>query len=73
MVGRICNIVTDKGFFFIRVEESGKKAVDYFAHRSALRGIGFDELKENMSMEFVVDPLPQRGPRAEEVRPVVEV
>lgn len=73
MVGRIVNIVTEKGYFFIRVEADGEKPVDYFAHRSALRGIGFDELRQDMPMEFVVDPLAQRGPRAEEVRPVVEL
>lgn len=73
MVGRICEIVDTKGFFFIRVEEDGKKPVDYFAHRSALRGLRFEELQRDMPVEFTPDPLAQRGPRAEEVRLVPEI
>jgi cold shock CspA family protein len=73
MVGRICDIVEAKGFFFIRVETNGKKSTDYFAHRSALRGLRFEDLRENMPVEFVEDPHAQRGPRAEEVRLVPEL
>lgn len=74
MVGRICDIVEAKGFFFIRVEQEGRKPVDYFAHRSALRGgVRFEELTIGLPVEFVEDPHPQRGPRAEEVRLVPEI
>lgn len=73
MVGRICNIVDTKGFFFIRVEQDGAKPIDYFAHRSSLRGIRFEDLRQDMPVEFVPDPLAQRGPRAEEVRLVPEI
>jgi len=74
VVGRICDIVEAKGFFFIRVEQDGKKPIDYFAHRSALRGgVRFEELAVDLPVEFVEDPHSQRGPRAEEVRLVPEI
>lgn len=77
MVGRICDIVEAKGFFFIRVQlmqpENGKAFRDYFAHRSALRGTSFEQIRKDMPVEFVEDPHAQRGPRAEEVRLVPEL
>jgi cold shock CspA family protein len=78
VVGRICDIVESKGFFFIRTdanpaENNGKNFKDYFAHRSALRGTSFESLRIDMPVEFVEDPHSLRGPRAEEVRIVPEL
>ena len=78
MIGRICQIVEEKGFFFVRVDvdpadNNGKPTRDYFAHRSALRGTRFEDLRKDMPVEFVEDPHAQRGPRAEEVRVVPEL
>ena len=67
MIGRVTNnIVVEKGYFFIRVVVD-QTATDYFAHRSALRGLRIDEVHEGELLQFM--PVgSERGPRAEEVR-----
>jgi cold shock CspA family protein len=70
-VGRIKNIHPQRGFFFVRVE-SNRESVDYFAHRSALRGgLRFDRLEENQLVSMEEDPHSEKGPRADTVRPHV--
>jgi cold shock CspA family protein len=69
IVGRVKGINVGRGFFFIRVE-SDRSSVDYFAHRSALRGgLRLDRLEENQLVDFVEDEHAERGPRADTVRP----
>jgi len=53
----------DRGYGFITTED-GK---DIFFHRTALRGLRFDSLKEGQSVEFEVETGP-KGPRAVDVR-----
>jgi len=53
----------DRGYGFIATED-GK---DIFFHRTALRGLRFDSLKEGQSVEFEVETGP-KGPRAADVR-----
>jgi CspA family cold shock protein len=52
-----------KGFGFIEVED-GK---DVFFHRSALKGLEFDSLREGQSLEFEVKE-ESRGPRTVDIR-----
>ena len=63
MRGKIQTIRADKGFGFIK-DEKGK---EYFFHRSAVRGEGFENLREGDSVEFDIGDAP-KGPRAENVR-----
>ncbi len=63
MTGKIRTIQADKGFGFIK-DEKGK---EYFFHRSAVRGEGFEGLREGDSVEFDIGEAPE-GPRAENVR-----
>jgi len=53
----------DPGYGFISTED-GK---DIFFHRTALRDLGFDSLREGQSLEFEVEEQ-ARGPRAVNVR-----
>jgi len=61
--GRITRLMRDRGYGFITTED-GK---DIFFHRTALRGLRFDSLKEGQSVEFEVETGP-KGPRAVDVR-----
>ena len=61
--GIIKRLMRDRGYGFIATED-GK---DIFFHRTALRGLRFDSLKEGQSVEFEVETGP-KGPRAAEVR-----
>jgi len=61
--GRIKRLMRDRGYGFIATED-GK---DIFFHRTALRGLRFDSLKEGQSVEFEVETGP-KGPRAVDVR-----
>lgn len=47
-IGRVANIISDRGFGFIRSEE-GKT---YFFHLSALRGLDFAQLREKQIVQF---------------------
>lgn len=61
--GRICNIVVDKGFFFIKGEDNQQ----YFAHRTALlqaTWIYYIDVEDDVQF----DPTDtDKGPRAENV------
>jgi CspA family cold shock protein len=61
--GTITRLIRDRGYGFITTED-GK---DIFFHRTALRGLRFDSLREGQSVEFEVETGP-KGPRAVEVR-----
>ena len=61
--GTIRRLMRERGYGFITTED-GK---DIFFHRTALRGLRFDSLKEGQSVEFEVETGP-KGPRAVEVR-----
>jgi len=56
---------TDRGFGFITTG-SGK---ELFFHMSAVEGTTFDELSEGQRVSFT-EGQGQRGPRAEQVRPI---
>lgn len=62
--GTIRRLLKDRGYGFITTED-GK---DIFFHRTALRGLRFDSLKEGQSLEFEVEK-GSKGPRAVNVRP----
>jgi len=61
--GTIRRLMRDRGYGFITTED-GK---DIFFHRTALRGLRFDSLKEGQSVEFEVETGP-KGPRTADVR-----
>jgi CspA family cold shock protein len=61
--GTIARLLIDKGFGFIR-DESG---VEYFFHRSSVRGAVFELLREGQRVDFSTEDSP-KGPRAAEVR-----
>ncbi|MFF4583279.1 cold-shock protein [Streptomyces sp. NPDC001389] len=56
----------EKGFGFIAVDGGGP---DVFVHYSAIQSSGYRSLDENQRVEFEVTQ-GQRGPQAEEVRPL---
>lgn len=57
--------LTDKGFGFI---ETGS-GPDLFFHMSALQGVTFEQLREGQRVSYE-EGRGQKGPRAENVRPV---
>ena len=56
----------EKGFGFIAQDDGGP---DVFVHFSAIQGDGYRSLDENQRVEFEVTQ-GQRGPQADQVRPV---
>ena len=62
--GKIRRLVRYRGYGFITT----KYGKDVFFHRTALRGLRFESLKEDQSVEFEAEEGP-RGPRAVNVRP----
>lgn len=56
----------EKGFGFIAPEDGGQ---DVFAHFSAIQSSGYRSLEENQRVEFDVTQ-GQKGPQAENVRPI---
>ena len=56
----------EKGFGFIAQDDGGP---DVFVHFSAIQGDGYKSLDENQRVEFEVTQ-GQRGPQADQVRPV---
>ncbi len=56
----------DKGFGFISQDGGGD---DVFVHFSAIQADGYRSLEENQRVQFEVTR-GQRGPQAEQVRPV---
>ena len=61
--GTIRRLMRNRGYGFITTED-GK---DIFFHQTALRGLGFDSLKEGQPLEFEVEE-ETRGPRAVNIR-----
>ena len=64
MNGTIVRIVSEKGFGFIRSNDSG---VEYFFHRSAVKAGTFERLERGQKVTFEGGDGP-KGPRAEDVR-----
>ena len=62
--GQIKKLVVDKGFGFIAVDNQ-----EYFFHHSSLQGARIEDLQEGQTVEFT-ETQGDKGPRAEEVRPV---
>lgn len=62
--GTIQRIYVDKAFGFIRDPETG---LEYFFHKSAVRGAKFEDLRETQPVEFEAGEGP-KGLRAEQVR-----
>ena len=62
--GKIRRLMRERGYGFITTQD-GK---DLFFHRTALRGVRLESLKEGQSVEFEVEE-GLRGPRAVNVRP----
>jgi len=61
MEGTIKRLVKEKGFGFIRCQDS-----EYFFHRSSLINLNWDELQEGDTVNFDVEKSP-KGPRANNV------
>jgi len=61
--GKIRRLIRQRGYGFI-TSQDGK---DVFFHRTDVRGLRFESLKEDQSVEFEVEKGP-RGPRAVNVR-----
>lgn len=61
--GTITRLMRDRGYGFISTED-GK---DIFFHRTALRDLGFDSLREGQSLEFEIEEGP-KGPRAVNIK-----
>ncbi|HLZ36771.1 MAG TPA: cold-shock protein [Mycobacteriales bacterium] len=66
MQGTVKWFNADKGFGFIAVDGGG---ADVFVHFSAIQADGYRTLDENQRVQFDVVQ-GQRGPQAENVRPV---
>lgn len=64
MQGTIKKIIRDRGFGFIRSAEGQ----EVFFHRSSLRQLDFDTLREGEKVEFDVER-GDKGPRATNVHP----
>ncbi len=65
--GRVKKLVPERGFGFVR----GDDGKEVFFHRSGLGPNEYDSLSEGELVEYVVQEGP-RGPRAENVRMVVD-
>lgn len=61
--GKIKRIVVDRGFGFIRAEDGQ----DYFFHRSGLKDLTFETMKEGDPVQFDIETS-GKGPRAGNVR-----
>jgi CspA family cold shock protein len=61
--GTIKRVVREKGFGFIRAEDGA----EHFFHRSGVRGVAFEQLREGQRVEFTPEPS-TKGPRASDVR-----
>jgi CspA family cold shock protein len=64
MNGKISRVLADKGFGFIKGEDSQ----EYFMHRTAVRdGSVFEQLRDGQPVTFDIGE-GEKGPRAENVR-----
>jgi CspA family cold shock protein len=59
--GKIARIVRDRGFGFIKSDESNE---DVFFHTTAVVGASFDDLKEGQEVEFSIQPDPRNPSRS---------
>jgi cold shock protein len=59
--GKITRIVRDRGFGFIKAEDSSE---EIFFHRSALENGSFEELNEGATVEFESEPDPKQPNRS---------
>ncbi|HET9895473.1 MAG TPA: cold-shock protein [Streptosporangiaceae bacterium] len=57
---------SSKGYGFIAPDDGG---ADVFVHHTAIMADGFRNLEENQRVEFVAGQS-QKGPQAEQVRPL---
>ncbi len=64
MQGKIARLIRDKGFGFIRTDDSHDN--DYFFHRSACKNFDFETLEEGDTVEFEGHD-GDKGPRAEDI------
>lgn len=62
--GTIKKLISEKGFGFIEGQGG-----EFFFHRSAVEGGGFEELREGQEVEYEEGHGP-KGPRADKVRAV---
>jgi CspA family cold shock protein len=69
--GTIKTIRPEKGFGFIKKSGGGMGASDLFFHRTAVEGLGFDDLREGQMVSFDEgeDPRDPSRRRAINVRP----
>lgn len=65
MDGKVVRLMKDKGFGFIK---GGVDGVDYFFHRSAVRGAVFETLEIGDKVAFDGSATGEKGPRADQVR-----
>ncbi|HLI33629.1 MAG TPA: cold shock domain-containing protein [Terriglobia bacterium] len=63
MQGTIKRLIRDRGFGFIRADDGQ----EVFFHRSSLRGVNFDGLREGEKVEFELEK-GNKGLRANNVR-----
>ena len=61
--GTVKKIIADRGFGFIRSDDGR----EVFFHRSGLKGLTFESLKEGQAVDFDLEEA-TRGPRANNVR-----
>lgn len=59
MIGVIKRIVSEKGFGFI----NGPGNIEYFFHRTAVRDVSMDDLREGQKVRFEEEKS-AKGPRA---------
>lgn len=65
--GRVDRIVADRGFFFLKDDES---LIDHFAHFSALENCQLNELQVGDRVSFIPEPSP-KGPRAGSINKMI--
>ena len=64
MQGVVTRVIGEKGFGFVQADN-----VDYFFHKSAVKGDGFQALMEGQQVNFEPGKGP-KGPRALSVDPI---
>lgn len=70
--GTIARLVRDRGFGFIKVDGAKRGDKDLFFHKDDMctePGFTFEELEEGVRVEFGIDSIAAKGPRAQDVTP----